>query len=418
VQKRLGLLNTQLQENLAGVRVIKAFVRERFENDRFEARNRDYMAENIRVGRLLALALPSLALVTNITLVIVLWRGGLDTVGGRLTPGELIAFTNYLLIGMAPVLMLSNVLTMVSRASVSVIRVHEILDTETSLVLSEHPKIVNEDRRGEIVFKNVVFRYGSPQSWEEETVKPALGQEATSEGVRVDHGDVLRGVSFEVTAGQQIALMGATGSGKSTLTHLISRFYDVAEGVVTVGGIDVRDWDIEALRREIGVVMQHPTLFQGTVQENISYGRPEATLEEVVAAAKAAQADGFISDLPAGYDSRVEARGANLSGGQKQRVAIARALLASPSILILDDSTSAVDYETEERIQEALVDWMAKRTTFIVAQRISSVLQADQIYILDAGRIAANGTHNELLTSSPLYQEIYASQLGSVEARM
>ena len=415
VQKKLGLLNTQLQENLAGVRVIKAFVRERFENNRFEIRNQDYMAENIRVGRLLALALPSLALVTNITLVIVLWRGGLDTVIGRLTAGELIAFTNYLLIGMAPVLMLSNVLTMVTRASVSVIRVHEILATKPSLILSKHPKIGNERRQGEISFKDVVFSYGDPQGWEEEASKPGCDKKATSEDIQVDHGNVLRGVSFEVAAGQQIALMGSTGSGKSTLAHLISRFYDVAEGSVTVGGIDVRNWNIEALRKEIGVVMQHPTLFEGTVQENISYGRPEAPLEEVIAAAKAAQAHGFISDLPLGYDSRVEARGANLSGGQKQRIAIARALLASPSILILDDSTSSVDYETEERIQEALSVWMAKRTTFIVAQRISSVLKADQIYLLDAGRIAASGTHNELLTTSPLYQEIYASQLGSVE---
>ena len=209
--------------------------------------------------------------------------------------------------------------------------------------------------------------------------------------------------------------MGVTGSGKSTLTSLIPRFYDVTAGSVLVDGIDVRDWDLEALRKGIGMVMQQPTLFHGTVRENIAFGRADASIDEVVAAATAAQAHDFIEAMPAGYDSIVEARGANLSGGQKQRIAIARALLISPAILILDDSTSAVDFETEVRIQEALEDLMKDRTTLIVAQRISSVLHADQILVLDGGRIAARGTHGELLASSPIYQEIYASQLGSTE---
>jgi ATP-binding cassette subfamily B multidrug efflux pump len=224
--------------------------------------------------------------------------------------------------------------------------------------------------------------------------------------------EVLDHVAFAVEPGQRVALLGATGSGKSSLVHLIPRYYDVTRGRVHVDGVDVRDWALDRLRRRIGVVLQQTTLFSGTVRENIAYGRPDASLEEVMAAARAAQAHEFIMAMPDGYDSLVEARGANLSGGQKQRVAIARALLINPAILILDDSTSSVDVDTEYRIQQALEQLMDGRTTFIVAQRISSVLNADQIFVLDGGRITAQGTHRELLQTSPIYQEIYRSQLG------
>ncbi len=410
VQRRLGALYTVVHENLAGVQLVKAYVRERFENDRFEERNHDYLVENVRVGRLLALAIPVLALITNLTLVVILWRGGLDTVGGRLTVGELIAFVNYMLIGMAPVLGLSRMLTMVARANVSVQRVYEILEAEARFSVAEAPHVPADGRRGKIAFKDVTFRYERRPDAEEDAEPGANGS------VGSGHEEVLRGVSFEVAPGQQLALMGATGAGKTTLTRLIPRFYDATAGSVQVDGVDVREWDLEALRTGIGMVMQQPTLFKGTVRENIAFGRSEASLEEVVAAARSAQAHDFVSAMPGGYDSVVESRGANLSGGQKQRIAIARALLVSPPILILDDSTSSVDFETEVRLQDALDELMEGRTTLIVAQRISSVVTADQILVLDEGRIAARGTHEELLELSPIYREIYDSQLGGAGA--
>jgi ATP-binding cassette subfamily B protein len=227
--------------------------------------------------------------------------------------------------------------------------------------------------------------------------------------------NVLDGITIHVEPGQRVALLGATGAGKSSLVHLIPRFYDVDRGTIRIDGVDVRDWDPEALRKRIGVVLQQTTLFSGTVRENIAYGRPGASLDEVIAAAKAAQAHEFITAMPGGYDALIEERGANLSGGQKQRIAIARALLIAPGILILDDSTSAVDMETEARIQAALDEVLAGTTTFLIAQRVSSVLTADQILVLDHGQIAARGTHSELLESSHIYQQIYRSQMGDGE---
>jgi ATP-binding cassette subfamily B protein len=388
VQQRLAALNTLVQENLAGAGVVKAFVRERFEIDRFEDQNVAYMAQQVRVGRLMAVALPVLTVLTNLGIVAIIWWGGGDVIGGRLSVGELVAFNNYLMIGMAPLLLLSNMLTMVSRASASAERVLEVLDTKPVLRVAPSPHAA-DDAKGRVVFEEASFHYGSD------------GGEA-----------VLDRVSFEVEPGQRVALLGETGSGKSTLVGLIPRFYDTTGGRVWIDGVDVRDWALDALRAQIGIAMQQTTLFSGTVRENIAFGRPDATLDEVIAAAKVAQAHEFIQTMPQGYDSAVEARGANLSGGQRQRVAIARALLVSPAILILDDSTSSVDVETEIKIQDALEALMAGRTTFIVAQRISSVLTADQILVLDGGHIAAQGTHRQLLEASPIYQEIYRSQLG------
>jgi len=252
--------------------------------------------------------------------------------------------------------------------------------------------------RGHVVFENVSFRYN--------------GATPAGNGAHNGREDVLDGISFEVQPGQRVAMLGVTGSGKTTLVNLISRFYDVTHGRIVIDGVDVRDWAPEALRSSIGLVPQTTTLFSGTVRENIAYGRPDASLNDVMAAARAAQAHDFIMSMPDGYDSIVEARGANLSGGQKQRLAIARALLTAPGILILDDSTSAVDLTTEIMIQEAL-DGLAGMTTFIVAQRINSVLNADQIIILEGGHIVAQGTHAELLRDSPVYQEIYRSQFGT-----
>jgi ATP-binding cassette subfamily B multidrug efflux pump len=388
VQQKLAALNTLVQENLAGVQVVKAFVREHFEISRFEDHNIDYMRQNIKVGRLMAMALPTLTILTNLGIVAIIWLGGKDVIGGRLSLGELVAFNSYLMIGMTPLLMLSNVLTMVSQAQASAERVLEVLDTKPLISAVSSPHEAGK-LAGHVAFENVSFHYAGND-----------GQE------------VLDRVSFVVESGQRVALLGATGSGKSTLVNLVPRFYDVTGGQIRIDGVDVHDWSPDSLRRQIGMVLQQTTLFSGTVRENIAYGRPDATLDEVVAAAKAAQAHEFIMAMPGGYESTVEARGANLSGGQRQRIAIARALLISPSILILDDSTSAVDLETEFRIQQALEQLKAGLTTFIVAQRINSVLNANQILVLDSGRIVAQGTHRQLLRSSPIYQEIYQSQLG------
>jgi ATP-binding cassette subfamily B multidrug efflux pump len=400
VQAKLSALNTSVQENLAGVQVVKAFVREHFEIRRFQDHNQSFMQENIKVGRLMAVAMPVLTLLTNLGIVSVVWFGGLDVTGGRLTLGELVAFNNYLMIGMAPLMLLGNMLTMVSRADASAQRFWEVLDTQPAVEVIPNPHRAAKIQ-GQVTFDSVIFHYDGDN--------PENGNGGSNHrGGR----NVLDGISFNVQPGQRVALLGATGSGKSTLVNLIPRFYDVNQGHIRIDGVDVRAWDPESLRKKIGVVLQQTTLFSGTIRENIAYGRPNATLEEVVAAAQAAQAHDFILAMPQDYDSQVEERGANLSGGQKQRVAIARALLVSPGILILDDSTSAVDMETEAKIQAALDHLMARSTTFLVAQRVSSVLNADQIFVLDRGQIAAQGTHRELLESSPIYQEIYQSQMG------
>jgi ATP-binding cassette subfamily B multidrug efflux pump len=403
VQAKLSALNTAVQENLAGVEVVKAFVRERYETSRFQRHNDDYMQENIRVGRLMAVALPVLTLLTNLGIVAVVWFGGRAVIGGRLSLGELVAFNSYLMIGMAPVMMLGNLLTMVSRAEASAGRIWEVLDTRPTVEVAAAPHTA-PTLRGQVTFEGVRFHYDGSGNGPQDDALIA----ANHRGGR----DVLDGITVHVEPGQRVALLGATGSGKSTLIHLIPRFYDTSQGHILIDGINVRDWQPDSLRKRIGVVLQQTTLFGGTIRENIAYGRPGASLDEVTAAAQAAQAHDFVMSMPQGYDSLVEERGANLSGGQKQRIAIARALLISPGILLLDDSTSAVDMETEAEIQAALDRLMAGRTTFVIAQRVSSVLTADQILVLDHGRIAAQGTHRELMESSPIYQEIYESQMG------
>ena len=401
VQLRLGALNTLVQENLAGIQVVKAFVRGQFEIERFAESNVDYRERNIEVGYLMAVAMPVLQLLTSIGTVAVLWFGGLSVIGDRLTLGQLIAFNNYLMIGMGPLLFLGNLLTMAARAEASAERVQEVFDSEPALKIAPEPHVA-QTIRGRVEFDHVSFHYSRRGASKDNGAERAIGE------------DVLHGISFVVEPGADIALLGATGSGKSTLVNLISRFYDVSAGAVRVDGMDVKDWDPKALRSRIGTVLQESILFSGTVRENIAFGRPSASEAEIVAAAKAAQAHAFIQAMPAGYDSLVEAGGANLSGGQKQRIAIARALLIQPGILILDDSTSAVDMETEYEIQSALEALAANSTTFIIAQRITSVLKADQILVLDRGRIAARGTHHELLRTSDIYREIYESQLGDL----
>ena len=403
VQERLSVLNTTVQENLAGVQLVKAFVRESFEINRFKGGNDDYMAANLRVGKLMAVALPLLTLFTNLGIVAVVWYGGKDVIGGRLTLGEMVAFNNYLMIGMAPLMLLGNTLTAISRAEASAERFFEVLDTKPAITVIPDSHISTK-LKGQVAFENVSFHYAGNGNGQREGLKADIHR-----GGR----DVLDGVSINIQTGERVAILGATGSGKSTLVNLIPRFYDVDSGVIQIDGLDVRDWEPESLRKRIGVVLQQTTLFSGTIRENIAYGWPDASLEDVIACAKTAQAHDFIRKMPDDYESWVEERGANLSGGQKQRIAIARALLISPNILILDDSTSAVDMETEAKIHAALDQWMPDCTTFIIAQRISSVLTADQIIVLDHGQISASGTHQDLLTQSPIYQEIYKSQMGN-----
>ena len=400
VQQKLGALNTLVQENLAGIQVVKAFVRGRFEIERFSDSNSDYREQNIEVGQLMAVAMPLLQVLTNVGTVAVLWYGGLSVLGDRLTIGELIAFNNYLMIGMGPLLFLGNLLMMLARAEASAERLLEVLDTAPALQIAAEPHRATRIR-GDVSFENVSFHYSRRDP-------------SKSNGAGVSGEDVLHQISFSVRSGQQIALLGATGAGKSTLVNLIPRFYDVAGGTVRVDGVDVRDWDPTALRANIGMVLQESILFSGSVRDNIAFGADDAALDDVIAAAKAAQAHDFIMEMPRGYDSPVEAGGANLSGGQKQRIAIARALLIQPGILVFDDSTSAVDMETEFKIQAALERLASERTTFIIAQRITSVTHADQILVLDQGRIAERGRHHELLARSQIYREIYESQLGEV----
>ncbi len=402
VQEKLAALNTMVQENLAGVRVVKAYVREPYAIERFAEVNEAYMEQNVRVGRYLAVVLPVLLVLTNVGAALAIWRGGLDVNSGRISIGELVAFNNYVMIGMSPLLLLSNILTMVSRANASAMRILEVLDTQPSIQPPVQPKAPVQES-GQVAFAQVAFHYtGSRRN----------GGPIPVDGSRPVGEDVLDGVAFEIRPGERVAIMGATGAGKSTLLSLIPRFYDVTGGSVRVGGVDVREWAPARLRRLIGVVLQESLLFSGTVRDNIAYGRPDAPMEEIIAAAKAAQAHDFIMRMPDGYDSIVEARGANLSGGQKQRIAIARALVMQPSVLLLDDSTSSVDLDTEVRIQEALAEMMANVTTIFVAQRISSVVDADRILILEDGQIAAQGTHFDLLETSPIYQDIYRSQFG------
>jgi ATP-binding cassette subfamily B protein len=386
VQVRISALNTILQENVAGLKVVRAFGREPEEQVRFAAAADDLLAAQLKVARTFSFLFPVAFLIANLGQAAVLYFGGRQIIGGTLTVGEWQKFSLYLAYVFMPMGQLGFIINLMSQASASAQRIFEILDTRSDI--ENRPGAIElGDIRGHVQFDDVTFRYFK-------------GGEA-----------VLNHVSFEVQPGQTVALLGATGSGKTTIINLLPRFYDVSEGRVCVDGHDVRDVTLESLRAQIGIVLQETTLFSGTIRDNIAYGRPDAGLDEVVAAARAAAAHGFIMDFPLGYETPVGERGSTLSGGQKQRIAIARALLTNPRILILDDSTSSVDVATEYQIQQALQQLMVGRTAFVIAQRISTVRNADLILILDKGRIAARGTHAELLESSEIYAEIYSSQL-------
>ena len=386
IQQRVAEINTVLQENLVGVRVVKAFAREPYEHARYTQANQNLFDLNLVVGRMFAAAMPLIFLIANLALLAVYWIGGYQAIAGDISVGRIVAFANYMMMAFFPMLMLGMIMAMISRAGASAERVFEILDAQSEV--AEKPEAVKlASIQGRVAFERVNFRYFG-------------GGEL-----------VLNDVSFTAEPGQTVALLGATGSGKSTIINLIPRFYDATEGRVTIDGHDVRGVTLDSLRQQTGIVLQETTLFSGTIRENIAFGRPEASLDEIITAAKAAEAHDFIASFPEGYDTPVGERGTTLSGGQKQRIAIARALLLDPRILILDDATSSVDYETEYRIQQALERLMKGRTSFVIAQRVATVLNADQILVLERGEIAARGTHEELLRESSIYAEIYYSQL-------
>ena len=390
VQKRLDRLNTVLQENIAGVRVVKAFVRAHYEETRFNEANEDYTTHTIQVNRFMSSLGPTLTVFLNIGIVAVIWAGGMQSIHGSVTTGQIVAFVNYLQTTLVPLMNLVMLANVWAAAIASAERVNEVLEAVPEVQDAPGAACLPASTRPRVIFENVGFHYNG----------------TTDEAV-------LQGVNLVAEAGQTLAILGATGAGKSTLVNLIPRFYDAAEGRVMIDGLDIRQIQQDSLLAHVSIVPQETVLFSGTVRDNIRYGRPDASEAEVIAAAKAAQAHEFILQLPHSYDTHIEERGVNLSGGQKQRIAIARALLPRPAVLILDDSTSSVDVETETKIQSALEVWMKGSTIFEVAQRISTVLKADKIVVIDKGRIAAQGTHRQLLQSSPIYQEIYASQLGN-----
>ena len=395
VQKKLDKLNEVLQENLSGIRVVKAFVRADRENARFNAANAEFTGTHIKVAQTTAFLFPTMSIIINLGIVGVLWLGGNLVSVGQFSVGEIVASFNYLTFSLFPMLMLAGMMGPLSAADASAGRILEVLDSEPDVKDAPDPTTPAEFA-GRVEFENVCFSYD--------------GEDCTV--------PVLQNVNITAEPGQRVAILGATGSGKSTLINLIPRFYDANEGRVLLDGVDVRDLPLDLLRGRVGMAMQEAVLFTGTIRDNIRYGRPAATDDEVVQAAKVAQAHEFIMRFPEGYDTMVGQRGVNLSGGQKQRLSIARALLVQPQILILDDSTSAVDFETEARLEVALKELLRdikarSATVFVVAQRISTVLSADQIVVLDRGKIAATGTHTELLASSSIYQEIYESQLGN-----
>ncbi len=389
VQQKLDTLNTVVQENITGVRLVKSFARADHETARFETANTALAEKTVQVMEVMSAMTPALTVFINIGTVLVIWLGGIHAVRGTLTVGQIVAFANYLLATMNPLIMMTQLSNTWANGFASAKRINEVLDTEPDIHKAPTPLTLKTQKACSVEFSGVSFHYN--------------GNSALA---------VLEQISFKAEPGETIAILGATGSGKSTLVNLIPRFYDAIYGTVRIDGYDVRSISEDSLLEHIRIVPQETVLFSGSVRDNIRYGCPDADDEALLAAAKAAQAHDFILRLPHGYETRIEERGVNLSGGQKQRIAIARAILPRPSILILDDSTSAVDVETETKIQGALSEFNKNCTCFIVAQRISTVLNADRILVIDKGRIVAEGKHSELIKSSIVYKEIYDSQLG------
>jgi ATP-binding cassette subfamily B protein len=391
VQQQFGVMTSALQENVSGNRVVRAFAQEQAENARFEAELEELFDTNLIAARRWAFAYPFTLFLSGLSLAAVLWLGGHQVLTGAMTVGTLVAFNRYVMLVGDPVRWLGMVVNRIARAVASGERVFDTLDTRPS-IKSKRDAIKLEPLQGEVEFQNVSFAF--------------RGAKRTA----------IEDVSFHVKPGSMIALVGPTGSGKTTIVNLIPRFYDPEKGNVLIDGHNVRDLSLSSLRSQIGMVLQETFLFSITIGENIAFGRPGASRDEVIAAAKAAKAHDFIANLPEGYDTEVGERGVTLSGGQKQRIAIARALLQDPRILILDDATSAVDTETEHEIQEALNILMEGRTSFVIAQRIVTVERATEILVFENGRIVERGSHDTLIQEHGFYRELYELQKSDAEA--
>ncbi len=390
VQQKLDAMNADIQENLIAIRVVKAFVRQHYERQKFKKANDELTRANLKaVGVIIAMS-PLATIVLNAVTLCVYWFGGRMVARGTIESGQLLAVVSYLNQIMMSVMMFSMVLMQYTRSRACGKRIAEVLDAVPDILnkpdAKPHP--IASDH-GSVEFQDVSFRYSRTGNGE----------------------DVLKNITFSVQPGQTVAIVGGTGSGKSSLVNLIPRFYDVSEGRVLVDGVDVRDYPIEDLRNGVGMVLQKNVLFSGTIRENMQWGKADATDDEIIAALQSAQAWDFVSQMPDGLDTRILQGGANVSGGQKQRLCIARAMLKKPAILLLDDSTSAVDSDTEGRIRESFSKELKGTTVFIIAQRVSSVVGADKIVVLDEGRVESVGTHQELLETSPIYRDIYTSQV-------
>lgn len=387
MQKKLDSLNSGIQENITNVRVIKSFVREKFEIKKFGAANDDLTDSTLRAMNIVIMTMPLMTFVMNATTLAVVWLGGHFVIGGSMMVGDLSAFSTYIVQILSSLMMVSMVILQSSRAAASAKRITEVLDTESTLNDDNASMKDKKVTKGSVEFKNVSFKYYS--SREE---------------------NILSDISFKAEPGQIVGIVGTTGSGKTTLVQLIPRLYDVTSGEVLVDGINVKEYGLKNLRDGVGMVLQKNVLFSGTIEENLKWGDENATHDEVRNAANAAQADGFVSEFTDGYNMELGQGGVNVSGGQKQRLCIARALLKNPKILILDDSTSAVDTATEAKIRNSFKNELKDTTKIIIAQRISSVMDADKIIVLENGRIAGEGTHDELLKTNREYQDIYYSQ--------
>jgi len=385
IQVKLGALTAVLQENIAGVRVVRAFASEEYEVEKFRRANQDYVDAVVTSAKIRSRYMPLMDFIVGAGTIFILWYGGGQVAAGELSLGSFIAFTGYLMILMMPIRFLGFMASTVQEAVAGARRIFEVLDAQPDVV--DRPNALElTDVKGHVALEDVSFQY-------------ARGPVA------------LKNVSLEAKPGETVALLGPTGSGKSTVIQLIPRFYDATSGRVTIDGRDVRDVKVVSLRKNIGIVLQETFLFTGTIRENIAYGRPDASMDEVIEAAKTAEAHDFIMSFPEGYESKVGERGVNLSGGQKQRIAIARALLMNPRILILDDSTSSVDVDTEYAIQRALQRLMKGRTNFVITQRLSTVRGASKIIVLENGEVVESGTHEELLARNSLYARLYYTQL-------
>ena len=392
MQRRLDRLNSGIQESLTNVRVVKSFVREAHEIEKFSRLNRDLKESSLRALRIVITTMPVMMFAMNVTTLAVVWYGGNIIIAGKMPVGDLTAFTTYIVQILMSLMMLSMVFLQSSRASASMKRINEIFDTEIGL---NDDNAENKDKKvteGRVEFKDVSFGY-------------------SGENGRKDL--VLEGISFTAEPGQTIGIIGSTGSGKTSLVQLIPRLYDVTGGEVLVDGVNVKEYSLKHLREGVGMVLQKNILFSGTIEENLRWGNEDAPMEDVIRFSESAQADPFVKTFKNGYDTEMGQGGVNVSGGQKQRLCIARALLKRPKILILDDSTSAVDTATEAKIRESLYHDLKDTTKIIIAQRISSVQEADQILVLEDGKIIGHGTHEELLKTCETYSEIYTTQIGN-----